>query len=733
MKVANASHTSVRERDTVSAFAEQPSTSRAQVVPVKSMIEGSKPFRVRRVTRIQFVGALFNWLLWLLITLVVLSQFLGMLWDTLSSDQYVAYGASPLEGPSQIPGSNDEPYSDRSVVCVMQGRTFLPLSVNDALALKTTKLTDTTDSAINGYRVVNRTAFTLSTDARAIYAHTCSVIASTLDALFQRCTLLGYNITRDNLRVVGNLESSKMYLIKNSLPVLLMPFWDNCNLGRFVIPGLDGSACMFRLLGKYSDPASAVPYAIAVNRTTREAKTVEWLNRPGGAWRNGWYEDLQGEKWHSDVISDEKDSTLGIQLSQFNMLTGKMIVCDDPIKCTAAFLQSWGSKFFYGNRIESRSSIIISNGRRYGMFLYKAHLLNLTRVSYDWETLVFNVVAFRILYRWFQVMVTLQRGYFLGVSKWHNAGIGCLASFRSFDYLPLLLLPRLKMTLFAFWSTGCEFVGAQLAFASAWFVMYPAIVQVVLLYYSILNLVAKFFRLRVSDAMFGPNVIFFFALHWFRQSLSRSGWLETDDSVPSLMTASEFNKASLVEFFTSDLALRTGGNLKSIVFIKVVVFTVSLLPFLWSVFCATVDRHSTTEPMSRVENALAIRISNAGGLGAALSPRRIGQVRVDGAGPTLSISDTLSSYEVVRLGYLVFGDVTSSNDSYLVTFDDWDFLTLLTPVRRLAHLWNHRVKVYALKMKHGVTPIATEPEMLHVDDARLQQILWWKVSSRAIE
>ncbi|GAB9477663.1 hypothetical protein Gpo141_00014781, partial [Globisporangium polare] len=337
-------------------------------------------------------------------------------------------------------------------------------------------MVDDTGTAINGYRVVNRSTFTISADARNTYTQTCSVIASTLDALFQRCTLLGYNVTRDSLRVVDDLSSSKMYLIKNSLPVLVLPFWDNCNLGRFVIPGWDGSACMFRLLGKYSDPASAVPYAIAVNRTTRESKTVEWLKRPSGAWRNGWYEDPQGEKWHSDMISDEKDSTLGVQLSEFDMTTGAEIVCKDPGKCAAVFLESWGSKFFYGSSIVSRTSVIVSNGKRYGMFQYKALIVNTTKIVYDWETLIFNVVAFRILFRWLMVMLALHRGYYLGTSDWHNAGIGCLANFRSFDYLPVLLLPRLKMTLFAFWSTGLSFTGPQLAFAEAWFVMYPAIV-----------------------------------------------------------------------------------------------------------------------------------------------------------------------------------------------------------------------------------------------------------------
>lgn len=57
-----------------------------------------------------------------------------------------------------------------------------------------------------------------------------------------------------------------------------------------------------------------------------------------------------------------------------------------------------------------------------------------------------------------------------------------------------MLLPHLKMSLFTFWTSGCVFDSSQRAVADTWFVMYPAIVEVVLVYYSLLYLLAKLFR-----------------------------------------------------------------------------------------------------------------------------------------------------------------------------------------------------------------------------------------------
>ncbi|KAL3661633.1 hypothetical protein V7S43_013392 [Phytophthora oleae] len=42
----------------------------------------------------------------------------------------------------------------------------------------------------------------------------------------------------------------------------------------------------------------------------------------------------------------------------------------------------------------------------------------------------------------------------------------------------------------------------------------------------------------------------------------------------------------------------------------------------------------------------------------------------------------VNSYELIRLGYLVFGD------KYLITFDEWDLLSSIVPFRSFCHFWN---------------------------------------------
>ncbi|RLN98942.1 hypothetical protein BBJ28_00008759 [Nothophytophthora sp. Chile5] len=83
----------------------------------------------------------------------------------------------------------------------------------------------------------------------------------------------------------------------------------------------------------------------------------------------------------------------------------------------------------------------------------------------------------------------------------------------------------------------------------------------------------------------------------------------------------------------------------------------------------------------------------------------------------------LNSYELVRLGYLVFGE------KYLITFDEWDLLTSMAPLRSYSNLWNHCVLVWTLQdastdvddagTAGGRVLLSLEPEMWRLDDPRL--------------
>lgn len=111
--------------------------------------------------------------------------------------------------------------------------------------------------------------------------------------------------------------------------------------------------------------------------------------------------------------------------------------------------------------------------------------------------------------------------------------------------------------------------------------MYPAIVEVMLVDYSLLNLVARLVHVRVTDALFGPCVLYLCALHWFRAPLADSAWLGYGGRVAGCVSPGDFARAQFHEFFTTSLALCTGGRVQSILVLKLLRFDASLLPLVW--------------------------------------------------------------------------------------------------------------------------------------------------------
>ncbi|KAL3661635.1 hypothetical protein V7S43_013394 [Phytophthora oleae] len=88
----------------------------------------------------------------------------------------------------------------------------------------------------------------LDAATQAVMESSCALIAKTIDNIFNACSALGYsNLTRDHLRVVDDWDSDDLYLLPNTLPILIMPYYDNTPYSRHAIPTWGEDACVFRL------------------------------------------------------------------------------------------------------------------------------------------------------------------------------------------------------------------------------------------------------------------------------------------------------------------------------------------------------------------------------------------------------------------------------------------------------------------------------------------------------
>lgn len=197
----------------------------------------------------------------------------------------------------------------------------------------------------------------------------------------------------------------------------------------------------------------------------------------------------------------------------------------------------------------------------------------------------------------------------------------------------------------------------------------------------------------------------------------------------------------LYQIFSSDIALRLNGNITKLFALKFGILAANLVPLALAKTLPV--RRDISSTLSGVEKALAIRAFHVGGLGRSLiyeinhgDSTENPHENVTDAKPRDSIVQIyplprelgLNSYELVRLGYIVYGN------KFLISLDDWDRVSMLVGFRSFYHLWNHRVIVFRLTPTQGpFSVIDLSPILLRVDAPELLRIRVWDISAYAIK
>jgi hypothetical protein len=707
--------------------------------PSKGPLIVTPPRRRYNRTSWQTAQWVYQWSLWLFLVGLMVAQFSCAFWDSSTRYATLVAGKIPSDGLRDlaVDDVDPEPYTDRCVVCVLDGgRQYKPMQLSRALARSADTLLGEDPASIHAYRVVRRATSSRATFSAATathYATACDLVARTLDAILDSCHALGYNVTSDYVRVVHGLDASAEVVgLTDSLPVLIEPLDDDSTTARYIVPSHDGTACIVRLLDAYDTPTatSATLILRGIERTVYEQKTLVLLGRDsasarGVAWRNGWLEE-EGDathsrrRWHAEVIStaadaDAQSDTYGVRSRVFD--TTHNVEVDATTLMASPVEHTWGATASTADTLLWFLSLTISNGTRFGIYHYEASQIHVARTTYTLETLLVNLSIAWVLLRWAVCMVAMRR---CPSARWHAASLGSsVACMRGFHLLPLVLLVRLKPILATFWTVGIWFSGDQRAMSEAWFIMYPSIAGLVLLQFSVINTVAKVLRRRVSDIMLGPTLACLCLLHFVRASVFV-------EPLPTSVSSAEMTSLSLSAMFSPLVVMRLNGHVAWLIYIKLAVLGSNWLPlcFHFSSLGNVVIRERT--PCNSLERSLALRVAKLGGFG----PRETyvhvpmephGSTAVAEAPQVSRPTAGLAPFELVRMGYVLLGD------RFVLSFNDYFLLLLLAPWRRRVFPPNFRVVLFTVTLPpdyvtSSMLGIQAQPELGRLNDPRLQSV-----------
>ncbi|KAF0683719.1 hypothetical protein As57867_024206, partial [Aphanomyces stellatus] len=607
------------------------------------------------------LAALLDLSCWLLLVLLMVLQIINLFLDSSASSTTLVFGTSPFTtAVAHIPGNNDDAYIDRAMACVLVGRVYKSMTLAQALLHASSTVVQHSNITADSYTVMVRPdPQTTLGDTYATFDHTCTAIALSIDGILHACADQGYVPVTDTLKINVGTDATHTTELVDALPILILPYWDNGNIARFGVPGQDGVMCSIKLYNMFVGPGSFYQVAV-INRADYDAHTRQWLHEPHGSWQNGWYTFPDGvTRYYSHMQNDlrRKDHVggLGVASVVYDALTHKVVDClANPQPCENQVDMTWQGVIRQNATELWSECVCIQDKHRNGLVWYSVENEYVLSNSFGLSTVVANISVFGVLMRWGIALLALWRGYVYETSDWHGCGIGIAACSDTFALLPILLILNLKQIFLCVWASSVEYEGDLLVLCNAWYIIYPSLAQFVLLYFAVINWLAKGFRVRMSDRTFGPVLLAFCLGHWFRQStfLTLGPAMGFTGRAQTLFFASSYRSATIIDImFTHGLLI--GGNVKGIFYAKFVVLAIPLIDLV--VFSDRVGPKCKFKPYRgkpcQVETTLAIRANYSGGLGKSSIYKPTG----------------LNGYEFVRLGYLLYGkDNILSFDDYYV-------------------------------------------------------------------